>query len=202
MTTYTHRPNSFFFIQFFIKILMGFSIMLTISCALLGCSETRSSSTAQNNPRDAKNSAQIGFSFSQFNASKFNPEGALINTLTGQSLTHYPEQKKYLIKQPQGITQSNQIWHINAHSAQANEQLDTIHWQDNVILTNTQTPPETLKTQSLIHHPTNGQLSSDRDVTFESNLGTIQAQGFNLNTQTENLNLLGDVRAHYDNKPN
>lgn len=175
-------------------------------CALVllnGCSSSEQTNTHPRTP----STTEMGFVFSDFTARQFSKKGMLNSVLSGKQLTHYPNQKRYIIQMPTGLTThqgSTQnynapLWRIEADRAQANEALNQIDWQDNVRMTNTQKPSTIIRTETITQRPNENSISGNKAVTFESILGTIQGQGFSLNTKTQALNLTGDVRGHYHN---
>lgn len=163
---------------------------------LSACSHTDNNTQSTGIPPEK--TKHIGFSFSSFTARKYTPEGALSGVFSGQTLTHFLDEKQYQLIAPKGTTQGKSVWEVQAERARASESLDSIEWQHNVTLTTKQSHPITLKTEQLNQSPNKGLFLGNKPVTFESNLGTINASGFTLNTQTEALDLLGDVRGHYN----
>lgn len=179
--------------------------LITGICAfvlLIGCSEPQPTEDTQ----QASNTADTGFVFSDFTARQFSKDGQLTHVLSGESLSHHPKQKRYVIKMAKGLTpkqskNTNEIaWQIKADRAQANDVLSQIIWQDNVRITDAHLDSQTIRTETITQLPNDGIISGNKPVTFESNLGTMKGQSFTLNTKTEALNLSGDVSGRYHNE--
>ncbi|MFB9885754.1 LPS export ABC transporter periplasmic protein LptC [Balneatrix alpica] len=134
---------------------------------------------------------------------RFDTEGKLSSELHSPRIDHFAGQALSLLQTPRFLSYGEQnLWQATSLHGRYRDDgswLELIDEVDIQRLDNTSTPPR-LRTPWLAIEPPNKLAHSDREVTLTDANGITEAIGMRLNWQSEQLELLSQVRARYETK--
>lgn len=151
---------------------------------------------------------EFDYFMADFETTRFLPGGHRHFHLSAQRLTHYPEPDHAILEQPR-ITiyresGNDPPWRVRSVSARIAELPDEagqrIDFMGDVVITRQDGDGETLSiyTQFLSVYPQTRSASTDDPVFITSAGGEIRSTGMRADLSGNHIELLADIRGHYD----
>ncbi|MEN8204832.1 MAG: LPS export ABC transporter periplasmic protein LptC [Pseudomonadota bacterium] len=132
-----------------------------------------------------------------------NEQGQLEYRVKARRMTHYPNDKRFHLEQPDiSILQSNgDTWHIKSEHGESTEDADII-WLLGAVdikrLTSANSDPLHIVTSDLLVKPEDEIAETDNESTISSGLFRVNAVGMKADFSKDTLELRSRVRGRYD----
>lgn len=177
------------------------TVALFLGATIVGTLWLRDS--ADSDPADTTTAAgDSDYQMRRFSARIYGENGQLSQTLRGDALFHYPVEQRYTIERPRGASYApggeQTTWQIRAERAEASDDLEELIWQDEVVLTQTQSDGWMLSTPWLRQNSRLQTAYSDRGVRLVNGFSTGTGRELNVQLQREQFTLEGDVESRYE----
>lgn len=170
------------------------------------------------NNEDRVNAAKIrsepDYFVEDFNFVRLSQSGKTNYRVTGEKLTHFPQEDEFEILQPRivGIDEDKTPMLIRADRAIVKQKLresanakpeDQIHMIDNVIIERAKSAsaaPIIMETSTLILFPDSEKMKTDARVKMTTHRATISAFGMEANNADQKVRFLKNVHIEIENK--
>lgn len=133
----------------------------------------------------------------------FDAAGQLSHVLMAPRIDHYQDQKRSLMQQPriQLARPDGAPWEVSAELADAEHSSEKLTLRQQVALSragSNNVAPLRMETDSLIVDMQARTADTAAEVRFRSSNGHVSATGLRANLATEQLELLANVKGHYE----
>jgi lipopolysaccharide export system protein LptC len=152
----------------------------------------------------AKPASQQDYYLNDFSITSLDSNGEPQHSLQAMQLSHFSNGEQTRLQQPriEVFRQGAMAWRVSAEQGMVTPQQDEVLLSGDVILRQgaTKTPLQ-LTTESLSIHPSEGTAETDQAVTLVQGKNRIKAVGMKLQQEGPRLQLLSQVRGHYEALP-
>ncbi len=157
--------------------------------------------TAEDMPVD-RPAGQPDFYVERFNFVKTSPIGKVQYHISGERLTHYPDNDSYLIQNPivNSVLEDGPPMMTRADRAIVNDNQTHIHLYDNVVAerpASAQTAYFRLRSQYMLVLPEEDVMRTDQPVEVLFNQSKVTGTGMVANNATREVQILGNAHAIY-----
>lgn len=137
---------------------------------------------------------------------KYTKEGSLYYEMQGLHITHNDTSDTAFVTQPTMTLYAakNVKWHIKANDGKLYNHQQVVDLTNDVVVSKFEaeknTPALLLTTNNVTLHPDSNTFTTSDAVTIQTDSTHTTATGMNANLDSNHIELLNNVRSHYDGK--